>query len=591
MDVFGVHDQLIEDYSDFTSSLVQVRDEKIAAHLRDEQRDKVRWPDPWLSLNPNFESAGTVTELVNEVGQDGREALHPYCARFFRAKKHPEDDGARSLTLHRHQRAAIEAAREKDSYVLTTGTGSGKSLSYIVPIVDSVLRDPEPGRIKAIVVYPMNALANSQLHELEKYLTWGMAADDRPVTFARYTGQEGEEERDRILRGKPDILLTNYVMLEYLLTRPAERLQLIGAAQGLRFLVLDELHTYRGRQGADVAMLVRRLRDACNAPALQCVGTSATMATSATFEKAQEKVADVATRLFGTTVKPGRVIGETLRRATHPGTPTRAELRASMEEVLKGGLPRDYADLARDPLARWIETTFGLTEEEGTGRLIRQRPRTLPKAAEELAAATGEPGERCEKAITKMLQHGSRTRHPETGWPLFAFRLHQFLSKGDTVYVSLEAEDERHITSQYQVSVPGHREKSLLPLAFCRECGQEYLVVARTKRSDGVYYTPRQEQDAAGGDDANGYLYISADHPWPVEDPVKEGRLPDSWFDTDESGAAFVLPRLRDHLPREVWLGVDGAERAPGDGLRAAYFSTPFRFCLRLFPPVRRPPR
>ncbi|RFS82655.1 DEAD/DEAH box helicase [Actinomadura spongiicola] len=304
MDVFGVHDRLIKDYSEFTSSLVQVRDVKIADHLRDEQEDKVRWPDPWLSLNPNFEPGGTVTELV------ARDVLHPHCARFFRAKKHEADDGARTLTLHRHQRDAIEAPKSGDSYVLTTGTGSGKSLTYIVPIVDSILRDPEPGRIKAIVVYPMNALANSQLHELEKYLTWGMAADDRPVTFARYTGQEGEEERDRILRRKPDILLTNYVMLEYLLTRPVERQQLIGAAQGLRLLILDELHTYRGRQGADVAMLVRRLRDACDAPGLQCVGTSATMATGATFAEARTRIAAVASRLFGADVRPDRVIAD-----------------------------------------------------------------------------------------------------------------------------------------------------------------------------------------------------------------------------------------------------------------------------------------
>ncbi|MUN36464.1 DEAD/DEAH box helicase [Actinomadura litoris] len=574
MDVFGVHERLIEDYSAFTASLVQVRDTKIAEHLDHENGDKVRWPDPWLSLNPNFEPAGTVTELVR------RDVLHPYCDRFFRAKKSADDEGARSLTLHEHQRQAIDAARTGESYVLTTGTGSGKSLTYIVPIVDSILRDPAPGRIKAIVVYPMNALANSQLHELEKYLTWGMAADDRPVTFARYTGQEGEEERDRILRRKPDILLTNYVMLEYLLTRPAERLQLIGAAQGLRFLVLDELHTYRGRQGSDVAMLVRRLRDACDAPALQCVGTSATMATSATFAQAQEKVAGVATRLFGTPVRPDRVIGETLRRATEVEEPGADDLRGGIAAVLEGA-ERDYAALARDPLAGWIETTFGLTTEAPTNRLVRQRPRKLPDAAEELARTTGEPRDRCARAIEEALRQGSRARHPVTGWPLFAFRLHQFLSKGDTVYVSLEPENERHITSQYQVSVPGQREKALLPLAFCRECGQEYLVVARTRRSDGVFYTPRQDQDAAGGDAANGYLYLSADEPWPVQDPIGAGRLPDSWYDTDESGAPYVLPALRDHLPREVWLGVDGAERPEGDGVRAAYFSTPFRFCLR----------
>lgn len=115
MDVFGVHERLIEDYSAFTSSLVQVRDDRITCHLADEEKDKVRWPDPWLSLNPNFEPGGTVTELV------GQDVLHPYCGRFFRAKRHEDDDGARTLTLHRHQRQAIEAARSGESYVLTTG--------------------------------------------------------------------------------------------------------------------------------------------------------------------------------------------------------------------------------------------------------------------------------------------------------------------------------------------------------------------------------------------------------------------------------------------------------------------------------------
>ena len=260
MDVFDLHGRLISDYDAFTSSLVQVRNERIARHLADERKRGVRWPDPWLSLNPSFESGGTISGLV----RDG--LLHPECERLFRDKKSPQDPGNRTLTLHRHQREAIEVAREAGSYVVTTGTGSGKSLTYIIPIVDAVLRDPDPGRIKAIVVYPMNALANSQQRELEKYLTWGIPSDERQVTFAQYTGQEDAEARERVLKRRPDILLTNYVMLEYLLTRPVERDRLIGGAQGLRFLVLDELHTYRGRQGADVALLVRRLRDACRAP-------------------------------------------------------------------------------------------------------------------------------------------------------------------------------------------------------------------------------------------------------------------------------------------------------------------------------------
>jgi ATP-dependent helicase YprA (DUF1998 family) len=101
--------------------------------------------------------------------------------------------------LHRHQSDAIHVARSDASYILTTGTGSGKSLAYIIPIVDYVLRNG-PGRgIQAIVVYPMNALANSQMKELEKFLRLGYPNKRGPVTFDRYTGQESDEERQRII--------------------------------------------------------------------------------------------------------------------------------------------------------------------------------------------------------------------------------------------------------------------------------------------------------------------------------------------------------------------------------------------------------
>jgi ATP-dependent helicase YprA (DUF1998 family) len=179
----------------------------------------------------------------------------------------------RPLRLHRHQEEAARIARAGHNYVLTTGTGSGKSLSYIVPIVDHVLRRGSGRGIQAIIVYPMNALANSQAGELKKFLHFGYPDGHGPVSFARYTGQESDDERQNIIANPPDILLTNYVMLELILTRRAER-QLIAAAQGLRFLALDELYTYRGRQGADVALLVRRIRNRLAADQLQCIGTS-----------------------------------------------------------------------------------------------------------------------------------------------------------------------------------------------------------------------------------------------------------------------------------------------------------------------------
>jgi ATP-dependent helicase YprA (DUF1998 family) len=132
------------------------------------------------------------------------------------------------------------------------------------------------------------------------------------VRFDQYTGQTDNDARDRIKNDPPHILLTNYVMLEYLLTRPYERTLLQTATRDLHFLVMDELHFYRGRQGADVAMLLRRVQGRGGGN-VQVIGTSATIASEGNREQRREAVAQVATRLFGVPVQARNVIDETLR--------------------------------------------------------------------------------------------------------------------------------------------------------------------------------------------------------------------------------------------------------------------------------------
>ncbi|MEK4240503.1 DEAD/DEAH box helicase [Janibacter sp. FSL W8-0316] len=565
MDVFDVRRRLIDDYKAFTTSTVDIADPRIDQYVSDQLDGDRQWPEPWLSLNPAFASGGRVDDLVAEG------LLHEECNRIFRVKGDPEDSRGPLLTLHHHQRQAIETAATGKSYVLTTGTGSGKSLAYIVPIVDRVLRQPRSRGVKAIVVYPMNALANSQVGELEKFLRFGYGEGKEPVTFARYTGQEQGEERERILRDPPDILLTNYVMLELVLTRPEERRKLVNAAKGLQFLVLDELHTYRGRQGADVAMLVRRVREACQAPDLQCIGTSATMSSAGTPEEQRVTVAGAASRLFGAEVTPERVIGETLTRATSPTASDDVDELTRM--VRSATFPHDYRDLAESPLASWVETTFGL-RADATGALLREVPqRVFKDAAPRLSEITGLPSDTCHTAIQQMLLHGANTKHPDTGRPLFAFRLHQFLSKGDTVHVSLEPEADRYITTKYQVAVPDAPMKLLFPLAFCRECGQEYVIVTRRKVNGVTTYTPGSTREKSGQQSQDGYLYISTDQPWPVE-PIVEGRLPDEWVVDNQ-----VVPRRVKHLPTPVTVSTTGQE-TPG-GTPAAFVPAPFAFCLR----------
>jgi ATP-dependent helicase YprA (DUF1998 family) len=193
MNVFELRKRLIDDYRAYVKSFISIADPRIRQHVDKElDENELLWPQARIGLNPAFAEGAWIDDLV----QDG--TLHPECSRVFRLKK-DETEGGLPLKLHRHQVEAVQAARSGRNYVLTTGTGSGKSLAYIIPIVDHVLRAEKRRAIKAIVVYPMNALANSQEKELKKFLSLGFPDGRGPVTFRRYTGQEDDDERCAII--------------------------------------------------------------------------------------------------------------------------------------------------------------------------------------------------------------------------------------------------------------------------------------------------------------------------------------------------------------------------------------------------------
>lgn len=570
MNVFELRRHQVRDYERYVRSFMAIGDDRVRTEVEAQLDGGLLWPQPRLGLNPTFAPGGWVDELVAD------EVLHPECGRIFRIKS--EDGASKGLHLHRHQVEAIEAARRTASYVLSTGTGSGKSLAYLIPIVDAVLRGGPGQGIKAIVVYPMNALANSQAGELEKFLCRGYRDNQGPVTFRRYTGQETDDERREIWAHPPDIILTNYVMLELVLSRNDER-PLVEAAAGLRFLVLDELHTYRGRQGADVALLARRVREACRADRLQVVGTSATLSTGGNWADQQGEIAKVASLLFGQKVEAGDVIGETLQRATAELDIADAAVVAQLcDRVLSGAPPpADYEAFVADPLSSWVESTLGVAAEPGSGRLVRVRPRTigLPDgAAAELAERTGVGLEACEAAVEAQLLAGGAVRHPDTGLPVFAFRLHQFISRGDTVYASLEAPAERYITTSPQEFVPGDRSRVLRPLAFCRECGQDYYP-GTVNEGGEAEFDPRPLNERPVDTSP---LFLAIGVEWPAtEGPELYERLPEEWVE-ETAGGPRVKSDRRKHLPKPVTVLPDGKLNA--GGIRAWLVPAPLRFCL-----------
>lgn len=599
MDIFAFRDRLIDDYSSYVQSFIQIRNLRVQAYVQGQLKQGVLWPDPLIQLSPLFESGVSVDALVAEG------VLHSECARIFRVGKTIGGSQGRSLQLHKHQDEAIRVAATGASYVLTTGTGSGKSLTYMIPLVDAILRNGTKRGVQAIVVYPMNALANSQRQELEKFLTLGYASGKSPVTFARYTGQEKQEERDRILADPPDILLTNYVMLELILTRFIER-PLLKIAN-LRFLVLDELHTYRGRQGADVALLVRRVRDRLAVSNLQCVGTSATLASEGSFEEQRRVVAGMASQLFGTEVLPQHVIGETLKRSTHEtrsvrdaqGEYTNTFKHALMERISDPSRkpPTDHEAFLHDPLSIWLEDTFGVMLREG--RLVRSEPQSIEGlqhpgrendqrgAAHRLHALTGIPLERCIRGIQEGLLAGyTCSPDPTTERAPFAFRLHQFISKGDAIFSSLETNP--YLTFQGQKFVPGDRERVLLPLVFCRECGQEYYSVRRVERplnelSFEHAYIDRFPGTVEEEEGQEGFLYYSQDNPWPEDEDAVVERLPEEWLEEFHGSLRVRRNRLKD-VPQAVRVQPDGREidtdRRDAHALDMHFLHAPFRFCL-----------
>lgn len=565
MDAFHLRDSVVADYAEYIHSFLTILDPDIEQFVSQQLSDGVLWPDPLLQLSPAYQSAETVADLV------AQSVLHPLCGTLFQAR-------GQSLRLHQHQRTAIAYAASGYHYVVTTGTGSGKSLTYLIPIIDHVLRhQPEKGKVRAIIVYPMNALINSQQEALERFID-NLDGAPCPLRVARYTGQENETEKRALQENPPHILLTNYVMLELMLTRPDERPFVDADQSALQFLVLDELHTYRGRQGADVALLIRRLRERSGNAYLQCIGTSATMASGDTRAERAAAVAAVASTLFGTTIEPERVIDETLRWGLpQASVPTNDELVAALNAPLTQSA--DWHALAHNPLARWIEAMFGLRADPA-GKLRRRDPITLRAGAEELAALTGVPVDTCAARLQMLFYRGSQVRSPE-GTPGFAFKLHQFFSQGGAVHATIEPPAQRYLTLEGQHYAPTtNGERLLFPLAFCRSCGQEHYLCTLDDDSGAVMpRSPTLLELAEGDDRLAGYLLRDDKGFWP-DDHLD--LLPETWFVERKSGRK-LKPTYAPFQPRRRFVRPDGS-LAPTSELGASrcwFVPTPLLLCLR----------
>lgn len=590
MDVFSLDDHLLAQYTGFARSFTRIRSTEIQNKVDALYAGRRFWPEPLIQLNPHYEGGGSIQALVGSKG------LAADCAQIFCDPRPAPNDPDKSLKLRRHQEQAIGLALDGKSFVVTTGTGSGKSLCFFIPIVDAVVKAKRLGettRTRAVVIYPMNALANSQLEELKKFLVG--QNHPVPITFARYTGQESPEERERIKNNPPDILLTNFMMLELLMTRQSELDKaVIENCRGLKFIVLDELHTYRGRQGADVAMLMRRLRARVGDPDHPpiCIGTSATMASEGVEEDRNQIVAGVASSLFGTTISRDAVVTETLRRATDPNRSADEGLEDLGTAVVRAadGSPyqgKSNADIAQDALAIWVETRLGL--KEVNLKPLRASPRSLKDAAKILSDDSAQSLDVCERALKNSLLAFSLAEK-DRGYadgndtPLFAFKLHQFISGAGRLYSTLDIAGSRTVTFEGQIFDPTHPEKRLYATHFCRRCGQEHHPVTLVNDVGSSRFEKReiddvpvnQDEDPDGVADRWGFLM-----PEPVDGEFAfqgaDEDYPDLWLEETKAGGLRLKPTYRKTRAELFSVLPDGS--CGSAGRRAWFMPGRFKFC------------
>ncbi len=482
---------LIAEYRRFLRTSYRFLDE----HLRRQFEEHLHKTDvivrgPYVTLAREFARGRSLAELVREG------VLHPDLAKA----RWPFGEER----LFRHQERALAAGREGRSFVVTTGTGSGKTEAFLLPVLDGILRRKAEGTkgLQAILLYPMNALANDQLERLRRLLR-GSGLD---LSFALYTGDSdataqglGEDpaETERLTRAAiradpPDVLLTNYKQLEFLLVRRDDRRLF---TRSLRYLVLDEIHSYRGALATEIACLIRRLKaHAGLAPGdLVAIGTSATVAAR---EGGSEALARFATALFGEAVAAEDIIGEHHAAPAEEGrswTPAPPVLDERVLRDLDPGDEEAVAALAerltgrRCPAGRPVaERVRAVLDGNRVVRALEEifaEPVSLDAAAkalqERFPERAGLPLEEVRREIEAYLLAGSvgDDDHP----PRLRPKLHTFFHGVYDVALCLNPEC-RALVPQGGAEC-GRCGSVARPAALCRTCGQDFVKV-RFERED-----------------------------------------------------------------------------------------------------------
>lgn len=510
--------------------------------LRDQFWRALQTPDllikgPLLEASPPFESGRCIQELIDAGVLHHR--FRVLCSDVLPLER----------PLYLHQEQGIEkVVRGERNVIVATGTGSGKTEMFLIPILDHLLREEEAGTldqpgVRALLLYPMNALANDQLKRLRRAL-----ADSPAITFGRYTGEtketEGEAEtafrdqfpheprldnelisREHMRTAPPHILLTNYAMLEYLLLRPQDCEFFDGeTGQHWRFVVLDEAHVYDGASGIEIAMLLRRLKDRVvrSEPGrLRCIATSATLGRG---KEDFPAVTDFAAQIFGEPFEwvdddPARqdVVAATRLPLAAMGAPwgqgapgLYRELQQALSEsetvsqatidtladvAVQHGVPRSVVEEARREMIEGQETAnrflYFLMRGDERLRALQDRLAQAPCFLGDLAPDLFPGREDAADRLIDLVNLAVRAKASPDSLSLLPARYHVFARAlegafaclNEAAHAHVEGDPPRLFLTRHE-ECP-HCESQVVELATCVRCGTAYVVGRLVHSRDG----------------------------------------------------------------------------------------------------------
>jgi replicative superfamily II helicase len=572
MNPFETLNYIQQMYKTYVHSFQKIKNPAIKDWMQNKMTEgTLLWRDPYIQLNRRFERGESLQDMVSSG------FLHRGILSIFSATDSSGQLTTTPITPHKHQSDSIKAILNKQAnIIITTGTSSGKSFCFGIPIVSECLRMRDGGLdgIKAIIIYPMNALANSQYEDFSKRLhesglRVALYTGDTPnnpeealtnlrITTGRHTPYDSEVlSRQEIQDNPPDILMTNYVMLELLLTRFDDRKLFSEEHQSrLKFLVLDEVHTYSGKRGADVACLIRRLKNRTNTnKSLRCIGTSATVQ-SAKGEDANEVIAKFATELFAEEFNKEHVIGETYHIPTSPDPkllPDTILISPEMIEDFDGSIEKGAVlveALTGQTINKDEKTPQNLGKilsSQQTVQFLENNASTTLYSIQNIVNdykktyRSGCDTTSCTAELKAALLAGTvgTIEIYNQDQPLFVPKLHNFFSQGRIISTCLTP-DGPHLNDRGDVVCPEcekiDKKRITFPLLFCRSCGQEFYGV--TIKEDNTLL-PR-DIDTLAEDGKDAYLYALQYSP-------DEVPVPDDWIERNEKIRADRI----DHIPRQ----------------------------------------